>query len=57
LAPVPYRGKTNCPAYVPYVARALADAKGLSLDEVALQTTRNFDTLFSKVLVTEAGSA
>lgn len=49
LAPVPYRGKTNWPAYVPHVAAALAQAKSLSLETVAEQTTRNFDQLFSRV--------
>jgi TatD DNase family protein len=46
LAPVPYRGKTNSPAFVPYVAQQLADIKGLSLDEVAKATTDNFERLF-----------
>jgi TatD DNase family protein len=46
LAPVPCRGKTNTPAYVPYVAQALAQAKGLPLLEVAEATSRNFDALF-----------
>jgi TatD DNase family protein len=46
LAPVPYRGKTNSPAYVPYVAQALAQAKGLPLQEVAEATSRNFEALF-----------
>ncbi len=46
LAPVPYRGKTNSPAYVPYVAKALAQAKGLSVEEVAEATSRNFEALF-----------
>jgi TatD DNase family protein len=46
LAPVPHRGRTNSPAWVPEVARALAAAKGLALDEVALATSRNFERLF-----------
>jgi TatD DNase family protein len=46
LAPVPYRGKTNQPAYVPYVAAELARLKGLDVEEVAEATTRNFDALF-----------
>ncbi|MDA9075277.1 TatD family hydrolase [Burkholderiaceae bacterium] len=49
LAPVPYRGKTNSPAYVPFVAAELAACKGLSVEEVASQTTANFHRLFSKV--------
>lgn len=48
LAPVPYRGKTNSPAYVPHVARQLAELKGLSVEAVADVTTRNFEQLFSK---------
>jgi len=49
LAPVPYRGKTNQPAYVAHVAAALAQAKGVGIELVAAQTTRNFDRLFPKV--------
>jgi TatD DNase family protein len=46
LAPVPFRGKTNSPAYVPYVAQALAQAKSLPVEEVAWATSRNFEALF-----------
>ena len=46
LAPVPYRGKTNSPAYVPYVARQLAELKNLSVEEVATITSSNFEILF-----------
>jgi len=46
LAPVPYRGKTNQPAYVPHVAAELARQKGLSLEAVAEATTRNTVALF-----------
>ena len=46
LAPVPYRGKTNSPAYVPHVAQALAEAKGLPLSTVAEATSQNFERLF-----------
>jgi TatD DNase family protein len=49
LAPVPYRGKTNTPAYVPHVAKQLAHIKGLSVEEVAHATSRNFETLFTAV--------
>ncbi|MGZ5130400.1 MAG: TatD family hydrolase [Caldimonas sp.] len=48
LAPVPYRGKTNSPAYVPWVARQLAEVKGLDLATVASATSRNFETLFDR---------
>ena len=47
LAPVPYRGKTNMPAYVPFVARQLAELKGLPLADIAAATTLNFERLFS----------
>lgn len=46
LAPVPYRGKKNEPKYVREVAECVAELKGLSFDEVATQTSRNFDRLF-----------
>ena len=46
LAPVPYRGKTNQPAYVRYVAEEIATLRGISLEEVAAATTRNFFELF-----------
>lgn len=46
LAPVPYRGKKNEPRYLPAVAQAVADIKGLSLAEIASITTRNFGQLF-----------
>jgi TatD DNase family protein len=49
LAPLPYRGKTNQPAYVSHVAAALARAKGVEIELVAAETTRNFDRLFPKV--------
>ncbi|WP_397532536.1 TatD family hydrolase [Roseateles sp.] len=46
LAPVPYRGKTNSPAYVPHVAACLAELRGLPVDEIAAQTTANTRRLF-----------
>ncbi|MGE6340189.1 TatD family hydrolase, partial [Acidovorax sp. NPDC077664] len=49
LAPVPYRGKTNSPAYVPYVAQQVAQTKGIAVEEVAEATSRNFETLFKGV--------
>ena len=51
LAPMPQRGKTNNPSYVPWVAKKIADIKGLDVEEVGRVTSRNFDTLFSGVLV------
>ncbi len=46
LAPMPFRGKTNQPAYVRHVAQAVADARGENLASVAEATTRNFFRLF-----------
>ncbi|WP_280150313.1 TatD family hydrolase [Piscinibacter sp. XHJ-5] len=46
LAPVPYRGKTNSPAYVPYVAQQIAQLKGIDVQAVALATSSNFENLF-----------
>ncbi|MDP3252749.1 MAG: TatD family hydrolase [Hydrogenophaga sp.] len=50
LAPVPHRGKTNSPALVPWVARQIAELRGLEVEAVADATSRNFERLFSRVL-------
>jgi TatD DNase family protein len=47
LAPVPYRGRDNEPAYVIAIAELLARLWGVSVDEVAEQTTANFERVFS----------
>ncbi len=47
LAPVPFRGKTNQPAYTKFVVEEIARLKGLSYEAVATQTTQNFNTLFN----------
>lgn len=49
LAPVPHRGKTNSPAYVPHVARQIAEIKQLPIEAVAEATSRNVDTLFQRM--------
>jgi len=49
LAPLPYRGKRNEPAYVVETAKVLADTCGVTADEIARQTTENFFRLFNKV--------
>ena len=46
LAPQPYRGKRNEPAYVLEVAKALANVRDLELPEIAAQTTGNFRRFF-----------
>ncbi len=50
LAPMPYRGKTNNPSYVPYVAQQVAELKQLPVETIAEATSRNFEHLFSGVL-------
>ena len=47
LAPVPFRGKTNYPKYVYWVAKAIAEIKGLSLEQVVEQTHSNYQALFA----------
>jgi TatD DNase family protein len=51
LAPAPYRGKTNNPSYVPYVAAELARLRSCSVEQMAELTSRNFEALFKRVLV------
>jgi TatD DNase family protein len=46
LAPVPYRGKMNQPAFVRHVAGEIAALRGISIDEVGTATTENFFNLF-----------
>ena len=48
LAPTPFRGKTNQPAYVRYVAQEIATLRGISLEEVMVATTYNFFNLFKQ---------
>lgn len=48
LAPEPFRGKKNQPAYVKYVAEAVAKLRGITVEEVAEHTTNNFFDLFTR---------
>lgn len=47
LAPVPHRGKRNEPSFVADTARFIAELRGITLDELAAQTSANFDRLFA----------
>jgi len=47
LAPVPYRGKRNEPAYVKEVARQVGELRGLSTEEIGARTSENFRRFFS----------
>jgi len=57
LAPLPYRGKRNEPAYVTETAKVLAATRGVSAEEIARQTTEKFFRLFSKVARSLANAA
>ncbi|RDI56757.1 TatD family hydrolase [Microvirga subterranea] len=57
LAPVPYRGKTNEPAYVAHTARTLAEVIGATESEIAEITTANFYRLFSKAAAADRQAA
>lgn len=54
LAPPPFRGKRNEPAYTAHTAKVGAEVFGLSYAEFAAQTEENFERLFSKVAAYEA---
>jgi TatD DNase family protein len=49
LAPMPHRGKTNNPSYVPLVAQQIAALRGCSAEEVGAVTSANFTRLFAGV--------
>ena len=49
LAPSPFRGKCNEPAFVVETAKALAETRGVSFDDIGRQTSENFFRLFSRV--------
>ena len=48
LAPIPFRGKTNQPAYVKHVAEEVASLRNISLEELTEASTSNFFKLFKK---------
>lgn len=48
LAPVPHRGRSNEPAFVRFTAEKLAEVRGVSLEQVAAETSTNFAELFDK---------
>lgn len=50
LAPVPFRGKTNNPSYVPFVAQQIAKIKGQTVEAIAEATSHNFQQLFTDVI-------
>jgi TatD DNase family protein len=56
LAPQPWRGQRNEPAYVAHTCKVLADVKGASAAEMAAATTENFFRLFAKVPRAAAGA-
>ncbi|OIQ31344.1 MAG: LuxR family transcriptional regulator [Alphaproteobacteria bacterium MedPE-SWcel] len=57
LAPPPYRGKRNEPAYTAHTAKVGAEVFGLDYAEFAARTQENFDRLFWKAAQYEAGAA
>ena len=49
LAPMPFRGKTNNPSYVPLVAQKISEIRQVSLEVIAQATSRNFEQLFTGI--------
>jgi TatD DNase family protein len=47
VAPVPYRGKPNQPALVKYVAEEIARLRGVTSEQIGVETSRNFFKLFN----------
>lgn len=55
LAPVPHRGKRNEPAFVAHTAKTIAEVRGVSAEELAAQTMRNFERIFHVLGSQDAG--
>ena len=49
LAPMPYRGRRNEPAYIPHILAKLAEIRGWSLDEAEQRTEGAFFALFDRI--------
>ncbi len=56
LAPIPYRGRPNEPAYVLETARKVAELRGIALLELAAATTANVERLFPRMLETRSAA-
>jgi TatD DNase family protein len=54
LAPVPYRGKRNEPAFVTETARRLGELRGLTMEEIGERTTQNFSNFFKLAEISES---
>jgi len=57
LAPAPYRGQRNEPAYVIETARRISDLRGFSAEEIGRQTSQNFCTFFRLKKSNEDGAS
>ncbi len=57
LTPIPLRGQRNQPAHITHTAAFLADLRGVTLEEIAGQTTANFHTLFPSTRAPSEASA
>ena len=56
LAPVPYRGKTNNPSYLPFVAKQLAELRGSTPEQIGALTSANFHRLFARTTAVQSSS-
>ena len=55
LAPIPHRGKRNEPAFVAHTARVIAHVRDITLEDLAEQTTANFERVFQLEAAAESG--